>query len=408
MRWISALLAAALLAACGGNPLLDVGASKRASVEAEAPVVVFIPGTLASVLTDSGTGEVIYGGSGGVSVDPTEPRNLRRLSRPLDGSRDAIVATDVLREAEESVLLIPVSTSIYGEALEGLAAAGLQEAPVGTVPAAGPALAVFPYDWRGSVVEAAQALGRVLERRGPGARKVRIVAHSMGGLVALWYAMHGTADLGPGGTAPPLTWAGAAQVERIVLVGTPLAGSAIALRNTVEGNDLAGPLTETFPPAMLASHPSTYELLPREPFVAADGAALDARRPETWIERGWGMADPDQRRAVAALGTREQAVARQSALLERGRAVQAALDRRLAPPRGLEIVAVAGTGNATPARLDATPDGIEVSGSEDGDGTVTRLSASPPGLRTVEIEASHLGLVGEPGPFGTILSLALD
>jgi pimeloyl-ACP methyl ester carboxylesterase len=67
------------------------------------------------------------------------------------------------------------------------------------------------YDWLATIESSSQKLGRFVERvcRETGKERVAIVAHSLGGLVALEYLA---------------TEAGAARVERCITIGTPYAG----------------------------------------------------------------------------------------------------------------------------------------------------------------------------------------
>ncbi len=71
----------------------------------------------------------------------------------------------------------------------------------------------FPYDWRDDIVQSAETLRSFIHER-VGSKRVHIVAHSMGGLVAR-VALH---------TEPTLLSGG-----RLVMLGTPNHGSVIAL-----------------------------------------------------------------------------------------------------------------------------------------------------------------------------------
>ena len=82
-----------------------------------------------------------------------------------------------------------------------------------------------------------------------------IVAHSMGGLVARYYLRYGATDLPEDGSLPPVTWAGAQEVDRLILVGTPNLGSMDALKNLVLGFNPSF-LLPKFHPTLLATMPS--------------------------------------------------------------------------------------------------------------------------------------------------------
>lgn len=415
------------IASCSTDrPLDDIARSNAVSLSQDGPVVVFLPGTLASTLKDASTGERVWGRDDALSADPREAEGLQRLSLPLDpvpstvsAAPDLVRADDVLRYANERVVGIPVWLSIYDDALTGFAVAGLTETAPFEIPAAGPSLTAFPYDWRRSVVDAAQALGKKLESRGEGAEKARLVGHSLGGVVALWYLMYGTVPLDSEGAPPPVTWAGAQYVDKAILVGAPLRGATVALRNTVNGNTLAGPLVPTLPPAMIASHPSTFELMPRgEVMDGTDAPLLD---PATWRQFGWGMSDPDEEaniRTLARGAANPVALAeqRQADLMQRGKAFHRAADRPIDPPEGLQIIAIAGTGSPSLERVNVSPEGDVTEGmTGDGDGTVL-LSSTLAGFEDADVnprksvhlfEVDHARMLSAPDVFGKVLELVL-
>lgn len=419
-----------LLAACSTGPDLPTLAERaRPAVAAAAPVVVFLPGTLAASLENAETGERVWGRRDSLSVDPRTPEGLRQLSLPISAPEDGAAAApdsirpvDALRRAGRSFLGMRVSIPIYEDALEALTLAGLPETEPGVIPATGPALVPFAYDWRRSIADGAQALGAALESRGEGAGKVVLVGHSMGGAVSLYYLMYGTAPLDARGGLPEVTWAGAGHVRRAVLVAPPLRGAAVALRNTVNGNHIAGPLIPTYPTTMLATHPSSFELMPRAGAgalrdvsgAAVAGGGLD---PALWERQGWGLANPLEagRRPWLAGGGDDpdaRALARQAALIARGRAFHRVADRPVDPPEGLEIMLIAGTGEDTPDAVRIV-DGheVEVAGHADGDGTVTLQSATAgfgdaataPRKTLAVIEAGHARMVSDPAAFAIIL-----
>lgn len=125
-------------------------------------------------------------------------------------------------------------------------------------------LVLFPYDFRLGVQHAAERLAADITARlsgaGPGgrSRRVIVVAHSMGGLVARYW-------LGPLG--------GAADCAALITLGTPHRGAPKALDVLVNGLAV-GPKRLAGMTELLRSWPSVYELLPRYRSVArADGDA---------------------------------------------------------------------------------------------------------------------------------------
>ena len=132
--------------------------------------------------------------------------------------------------------------------------------------AAGP-VRVVPYDWRRSIEQAARDLARVLD--GAGGPVLRLVAHSMGCLVALVAAARSPASF--------------ARVQRAVLVAPPLGGAFAAVQAILGG----GPVIESLTlglrdPAplqrMVAGFPGLLELLP-DPAVFGASAMLDGASP---------------------------------------------------------------------------------------------------------------------------------
>jgi pimeloyl-ACP methyl ester carboxylesterase len=118
--------------------------------------------------------------------------------------------------------------------------------------AAGFGVTLHDYDWRLGIEESAAALAARL--RQPGARRLAIVAHSMGGLVS----------------RAALALPGTQHVERVVLLGTPNLGSFApvqALRGTyavvrkvarLDAATNAERLTEE----VFNSFPSLYQMVP--------------------------------------------------------------------------------------------------------------------------------------------------
>lgn len=123
---------------------------------------------------------------------------------------------------------------------------------------------LFPYDFRYSIEHAAEKLGGEIAARLSGEhgtarqRRVIIVAHSMGGLVARHW-------LGPGG--------GAQYCRALITLGTPHRGAPRALDVLANGLPV-GPRRLKRLTAVLRGWPSMYELLPRYRALAhADGTA---------------------------------------------------------------------------------------------------------------------------------------
>jgi pimeloyl-ACP methyl ester carboxylesterase len=290
------------------------------------PPVIFIPGMLGSRLVNSRTGEVVWPD---LRVDGDKIA-LPISSPVLAQNTDEVVATEVLEEAKVSALIPEIS--IYGPLLEALERyGGYKRARFDAPPPGGDCdtLYLFPYDWRRDVVESARALGCMIEelkrRLGRPDLRFDIVAHSMGGLVARYYAMYGERDVLDAALACP-DWSGARNLNRVVLIATPNGGSMNALRVLLKGfsaMSFARPfgafprkLSRKLPfarvgPRVTFTVPAIYQLLPpngQARFFGADliPLPLDLYDVETWRRLKWSAAfdESSRRLELARMATR--------------------------------------------------------------------------------------------------------
>lgn len=428
MRTLALLLIpalASLLAACASSEeapdlagLYDRAAQSEDDLRN--PVIV-IPGILGTRLRDGPGGRIVWGAYGGDFADPETPDGARlvalpmREGAPLAELRDNAVTDGVLDRLEVRFAGLPIELDAYRQILRTLGIGGYRDqqlAEAGVVNY-GPlhyTCFQFAYDWRRDCVENARLLGEFIETRRAYVQeqrrkkfgdncpevKVDIVAHSMGGLILRYYLMYGGAEPPEGGSTPVPTWAGAAHVGRAILVGTPSNGSVIALTQLVNGTQHAAFLPK-YEPAILGTHVSIYELLPRTAEARIrtrdeSHTAVDLFDVATWERYRWGLADPDQDDTLAMLlpDVADPAARRRIALdqlaksLARAKAFHRALDAESAPPPGTTIHLIAGDAQATPASLTVDPAGgrLRIDGKTPGDGTVTRASALADGRTT--------------------------
>ena len=378
--------------------------------------IIAIPGILGSKLRDPATGELAWGAFEGGAADPEQPAGARLIALPIDALRslaelrDELAPSGVLDKLHIELAGVAIDIQAYAGILATLGAGGYRDEALGLagkVDYGGDHFTCFQfdYDWRRDNVENAQRLHAFIEEKRAIVQreyakrygvqnadvKFDIAAHSMGGLLTRYYLMYGAQDLPVDGSLPKLTWDGARNVERVILIGTPNAGSLEALVQLVDGRKI-GPLLPYYSPAVLGTFPSLYQLLPRSRHAPAvwDGDAGqplgDLFDPALWVRNNWGLANPEQAAALASLQPREPdaaarratALAFQRLALERARAFHAALDRRDAdPPAGLDLLLVAGDATPTPAQLsvDRANGHLSVIRSAPGDGTVLRTSA---------------------------------
>jgi len=379
------------------------------------PIIV-IPGILGSKLRDPATDALAWGAFEGGAADPQKPAGARLIALPIDAVhtlaelRDEIVPSGALDRVHIRLAGIAIDIQAYAGILATLGAGGYRDESLGLggeVDYGSEHFTCFQfdYDWRRDNVEGARRLHAFIEEKRALVQaeyakrfgienadvKFDIAAHSMGGLLARYYLMYGAQDLPPDGARPDLTWAGARRVERVILIGTPNAGSVDALVQLVDGRKI-GPLLPYYPPAVLGTFPSIYQLLPRSRhrpvrFEKGDPESVaDLLDPSLWERKGWGLANRDRAGDLETLmpdvrdagERRAAALAFQRRALERARAFQAALDRRDAtPPDGLDLRLVAGDATDTAQQVAASgPSGaLRVVAWGPGDGTVLRSSA---------------------------------
>ena len=215
-----------------------------------------------------------------------------------------------------------------------------------------------------------------------------LVAHSMGGLVARYYMRYGEQQLGDDGSLPQLTWEGAQNVEMLIQVGTPNAGSPKVLQDLVNGKKLA-PFLPKYSAAILGTMPSTYQLMPRPRHAAVVSAdqcqTVDLYDVKTWQDYQWGMLDPEQDHELQKLLPHVKTQQERYAIaydhlaksLHRAKQFHVALDQPASPPAGTSMYLVAGDSIDTTARLAVNPRTGRLSELEKapGDGTVLRTSA---------------------------------
>ncbi len=425
------------------------------------PVIV-IPGILGSKLIEQDTGRIVWGAFSDGYANPNKPDGARLLALPMAEGKtlaeltDTTISNGALERLKVTLLGLPVELNAYVNILGTLGVGGYRDEPLGMSGAIdyGPGHFTcfqFDYDWRRDNVENAKRLHAFIkekrayvqqqykERYGVEDADVTfdIVAHSMGGLVARYFMRYGGADLPADGGEPEVTWAGTEYVRRLVLVGTPSAGSAKALEQLVQGAHFA-PTLPSYESSLMGTMPSVYQLLPR----GRHGALRDTETgdpipdlydPKLWERMGWGLADPDQDKMLRVLlpdvqqveDRRKIALNHQAKCLNRARLFAQALDVPAQPPSGKTIHLFAGDSVPTVAVLSVKPDGkIDTEEERPGDGTVLRSSAlmdervggewhpmlvSP--IRwdsTTFLFNDHLGMTKDPAFSDNVLHLLLE
>lgn len=293
-RWTrrSVLAAGLALAACAAPrpPLVRVYPS-AGHAQAQPPLIL-IPGAFGSSLRDRRTG---------LEVWPASDSRLlfgsyRELELPIDDAtlepmEDGLEAYAVFRRA--------LGRDFYGEVVDELQrAGGYRRCWPGQPPTEeGSQLYLFLYDFRLDNVRAARALDALIQQiradHGDPTLKVDVLAHSNGGLVARYYARYGTADLPETGAFQP-TQAGAGNLRRLLLVGTPNLGTMQPVLSLLRGEEIG---LRNIPSEVVATCPGLPQIMPHPGvpwLIDMGGAVVDADLYEldTWREFRWSLFDP--------------------------------------------------------------------------------------------------------------------
>ena len=372
------------------------------------PVIV-IPGIFGTQLTDAETKTVVWGRfTGQEMVANFSAEQLRLLSLPmeegkdLEDLRDAVIPSGVLEVVKVRLLGLPLDVNAYKDMIDALELGGFYGG--NTKQAAGrkyDTSFTFGYDWRRDLVDTAKQLHAFIQEKKKYLQKeyekvygvkdydvkFNIVAHSMGGLVARYYLLYGDADLPADGSAPEVTWKGARNIRKAVIVGTPNEGYLDAFTELVEGMVFA-PGVPRIEPATEGTWSTLYEMMPFPSLgmvVDENGEKLDLYDPALWIRMKWGLADPRQEKELAKLlpGVTNPEKRREIALdhlkksLNRAKQFAGAVSADKVPPAGLGLHLFVGESIPTNARasVEEKTGKVKIVKQMPGDGKVAAVSA---------------------------------
>jgi pimeloyl-ACP methyl ester carboxylesterase len=310
--------------------MAQVGRTQVLSAD-ERPLVVVLPGIIGSSLLN------VIGDVGTIWLNPLAliAGKLPYLQLDPDGVHDASPLVQIVASGLIPTHYLPLQ--LYLKTLGGCDVLG------------------FPFDWRRTPDVAAEVLRQlVVGQFAQSGRKIHLVGHSMGGLVARNFCLRYPAEA-------------ARSVAQIIQLGTPNYGSCEPIRNLTVGSD-TGRLAEKLnaanaPLGLMRSCPGLYAMLP----APAELYPADAPLPYPYT------GDMDCYQA-AAYGNDQVSAAH----LQAARAGYAWLAQAGVLPVPTTIIA----GYALPTclgvkRVDGTP-GFDFAActSADGDGTVPLASAT--------------------------------
>ncbi len=270
----------------------------------------------------------------------------------------------------------------------------------------------FAFDWRRPIEDEARrlgaAVGLALDARQASGQPVRILAHSMGGLLARTMALK-----------CPAVWARmmAHADARLLMLGTPNAGSWAPMQ-VLSGDDTLGNTLVAFG-SPLADHAARQMMAAMPGFLQLQAGLLDPvlalDKTDTWVrlaaddlaqmqQKNWwhGYAGEAQE-AAYRWGVPAQPV------LDQARALRVQLDAQL---QG-DFKAWAGKTVLVVGAAQFTPDGFEVGSAgfeyrnavAGGDGRVPLASALLPGVATWALGCDHGSLPCEKSAFDGYVEL---
>ena len=416
--FIACLFALVIFSGCSQKKqIVDLGKIYNQSAKSH-PIdrhpVILIPGIKGSRLVDSETGTVIWGAFGGQELNPNTPMGLDLFSVPmkkgipLNELTDSIIADGVLDNVEVHLAGLSFNLKAYYNIVSILGTGqyvdydiSYKKAPVDYGKDHFTCFQ-FAYDWRLSIDENARRLAEFIEDRRvfvqkqieekygiPGYDvKFDLIAHSMGGLLSRYFLRYGGTPVESVDMNAPVPWTGTGRVDKLVMIGTPNAGSVEAVINFADGM-IIGPLLPKFSQTLVGNIPSVYQLLPRNRHKRVVDAnnpekTIDIYDPDVWIKNQWGLAQagndallrellpdvssPDERRKIALEHLRKS--------LKKAESIAAALDRPASPPSSISLYLFVGSSIETPATLAVDTEGkYTVFKTEYGDGVVVRSSA---------------------------------
>ncbi len=414
--------------------------------------IIIVHGFLGSNMIDKKTKQNLWGefkGMDGFIISNEKMRALAipmKIGKPLSELDDDTVPNGMLDTVTVRIMGVSFQENVYLNLVNILQGGGFQAEGFPLAPGRTyNTLFQFSYDWRRDLQwNAAKLHDFVLEKRKYVQEQYRVmyglkdydvqfdlIGHSMGGLLSRYYLRFGNADLPPEGQKPDMAWAGSKYVDRLFVLGTPNAGYLDTILEMQRGTE-----APPFPPAMLGTWPTYYQMMPvpsARSVVYADDPkqAVDMFDVNVWVKMKWGLADPRQTEILKILlpDVQDENERRLIALdhlekcLKRAKRFIEIMAVEAPPPSDVRLYLV--LGNAVKTTRQATADSqtgeLKVVEYAPGDGKVTASSAlfderagqqwapyftSPIAWRGIlQLRAAHMGITTDPAFKDNILFL---
>jgi pimeloyl-ACP methyl ester carboxylesterase len=224
----------------------------RPGAEPEKPFpIIFLPGVAGTELKDAGTGNQVWPLVATIGIEFGGNRFKMMLDRDGIGNADRVRIGSILRSGV---------VNFYGGMITFLAGKGYKEYNErdSEEEKKRPTLYILPYDWRLDL-DSEDHFNRLdqiidLALKNSGAKKVVLLAHSMGGVIARAYLISRPAR--------------AAKVDSLISMGTPYLGSVKPYYGLVDGYDFGNPdVTQKTMKILARNFPAAHFLLPRLTFI---------------------------------------------------------------------------------------------------------------------------------------------
>ena len=349
----------------------------------------------------------------------------QKLALPiLSGQKSSpAVAGDILSHSRISLLGVPLEIDNYANALKMLETIGYRRN--------NNKLFVYAYDWRRSIDENAAALALFVQEKralleslnrqtGHPEKTVRfdLIGHSMGGLLARYYVQYGNAEIGSKkDKLPSVTWAGAENVRKVIMVASPHGGYADTVLEINRGLKLAFG-APVIPGCVLATFPSYYQMLPvmanRTVKIYGSDEDVDILDIAVWKKFHWGLLNEDAATQEflqkmlpdCSVEQRSSAALEYTAgCLEKAGRFKLMMSRSAGlPPEPVRFYSLASGGMMTNSQLSVDSDdgSVTVTAQAVGDGKVALQSAHPDHIAgespvflhgSITLDGGHMGLM---------------